>query len=458
MLAALFRTFHRRRIEKLAGIPGPTPVFPFGTALDFVSKRRPWEVCADYADKYGPMTLVWLGGRPAVVLNSPELIGSVLVDDWKQYYKNAPVQALRPVITPHSLFITNPPEWEQARRENPLQQIDVQQWLEAVSSSVRGVLDSKLVRLQKLSNTGWCDLYWEMQRLAFHCFAVAFWGQSLEEKHFQWFQTMARTGSRRINWPLPLLPPLSPWFHYAKNKWYSTFTNLVRQARSGNQQGPDLLSTILKQGTSQSDFQLAEALATNFFGGVFSCSSTINSALYLASLHPQQRDRLTQALTKLPSDCDWKAVDAQTELNCFLREVMRYLPAVPLYFRNVNKENEVQLGGHTLPPDTQIFISNWWLHRYSPHWQDPREFRPERWAQSEGDDYRSGYFFPFGRGPRTCIGMPFAVFFMKLALYTILTDTDVTLDSSRGYKQSFFFGVMMPKGLYAKFTPRTAGK
>lgn len=457
MLAALFRILHKEKMDRLAGIPGPTPRFPFGTSLDFASKQWPWEVCAKYADEYGPMTLIWLGGRPAVVLNSPELIGEVLADQWLRFYKKDPVAALRPVITPKSLFISNPPQWVHARESNPLSRIDVGRWLQETLATFRSVIADRVSQLAADSRTGWIDLYWDMQRLAFHGFAQAFWGEPLDEQHFQWFQTLARTGSRRIDSLLPLTPPFNPWFLSARKHWYRDFTDRVAQRRAApDPLKPDLLNQILALGTELSDGELAEALATNFFGGVFSCSSTINTSLYLAANHEGARKTLVDAVRALPTNCDWLTLNACRELDAFLRESMRYLPAVPLYFRNVDQSQPVELGGHKLPPDTQLFISNWWLHRQASHWGDPHEFRPARWLDGGAAEnaFGPGYFFPFGRGPRACIGMPFALYFMKVALAQILATTEVLLDATRPYRPSFFFGVMMPKGLYAKFTER----
>jgi cytochrome P450 len=132
---------------------------------------------------------------------------------------------------------------------------------------------------------------------------------------------------------------------------------------------------------------------------------------------------------------------------------MRYYPAVPIYFRNAAKNSSVQLGEHQIPEDTLLLISNWHLHKFSEHWGDPDQFRPDRWGNglAEANPVGSDYFFPFGRGPRMCIGWEFAIAYMKLALATILLDTRVEMDPDQPYKKKFFFGVMMPK-LRAGFT------
>jgi len=299
------------------------------------------------------------------------------------------------------------------------------------------------------------DVYRETQRLMFDAFSRAFWGRTFPPDRFDWFQALARTGSRRINTPLPVLPPpLSPEFYADRREWYATFESLVRDARKNpDPAATDLLNVSLTLGTALSDAALAEALATNFFGGVFSCSSTVNTLLYLLARHPAERASVATAVRGLPADYGRAALDDCRPLEFALREAMRYYPAVPLYFRNSAKDRAVKLGQHLLPPDTLLFISNWYLHKYSPHWRDSDAFAPARWADgvAEANPYGSGYFFPFGRGPRACVGSAFALFVMRLVVATLFRESEPDMDPEQAYQQSFFFGVMMPKGLTARF-------
>ena len=80
----LFKMRFGSRMKQFEGIPGPTPSYPIGTLGDFRGKN-PWEVCANYGNKYGGMTLIWLGGNPTLVLNDPKLIGEVLISKFNDY-------------------------------------------------------------------------------------------------------------------------------------------------------------------------------------------------------------------------------------------------------------------------------------------------------------------------------------------------------------------------------------
>jgi cytochrome P450 len=458
MLAWLFSTLNGRKQTRLRGIPGPTPRFPFGTAGAFLGPW-PWEVCADYGKQYGGMTLIWLLNRPAVVLNDPELIGEVLDTRAADFYKDAPVRALKPVITPGSLFITNFGKgWEQAHNENPFSTVTYDDWLTQQVEPLRAVVSERVKSWIARAAGEPIDLYWDMQRLMFDAFSQAFWGRTFPADRFDWFQTLARTGNRRMALPKPILPPLSPFFYPARRKWYGSFEKLVAEVRRNpNPSAPDLLNVALARGTPLTDAALAETLATNFFGGVFSCSSTVNTALYLLAKHPEEGAKVAQAVRNdLPVNFDRTALDGCRPLEFAIREAMRYYPAVPVYFRNSAPDREVPLGAHTLPPNTQIFISNWYLHKFAPHWREPERFDPARWDNggAEANPYGSGHFFPFGRGPRACIGAAFGQLIHRLVLSAIYRESEPEVDTSQPYTQSFFFGVMMPKGMQARFRPR----
>lgn len=329
--------------------------------------------------------------------------------------------------------------------------------MKAQADATTRVILTGLAQLEERSLDAPIDLYRDVQEWAFDAFSQAFWGRVLEHQFYAWFRTLADMGSKRINSKLPKwIPPLNPLFYRHRFSWYRELGAEVAKARTSHEHGEDLLRFSIRNGCPLDDESLTEAVATNFFGGVFSCSSTVITALYLLAQHPQERDRLVDALQSLPPDLPHDAVENCEPLNFVVREAMRFYPAVPLYFRNSSAQREVKLGPHTLPKDTLILISNCWLHRKSPHWEQPERFRPERWANgvAEENPIGSGHFFPFGRGPRMCIGFPFAMFFIRQALAAIYRTATVDLDPAQEYQQDFYFGVMLPKGLKARFTHR----
>ena len=456
LLARLFRLTFRRKVAALAGIPGPEPTFPFGNALDFVGKR-PWEVMAGYGRAHGGMALAWIVGKPVVVLNNPELIAQVFRADSVDFYKDAPRQALEPVITKRCLFITNGDDWARRRAQHPCAGASADYWLDAVVPLLRDAIRSSIPR--QAARPPGPDLYDSLQRIAFDAFAVAVWGDLLGDEAYAQFVALGVVGDRRMQTPVAFLPPLSPLFYRDRRRWYGRFDTLIAQARQNvDPARRDLLAVTLRHGTPLNHADLRDLLANAFYGGVYSVSSCLATALYFLAQHPEASTRLRDDLATLDLDAPTLSpsdLAAVPRLEATIREALRYLAAVPLMARNVVTARPVELNGHTLPPDTTLFLSNWQINRSPDHWTDPDRFDPDRWLgpAMAATPIGNPHFFPFGQGARACVGMPFAMTYMKLALAVLTADFRVKIDPKSPYRQTYFFGVMVPRGFTARIDP-----
>ena len=105
-------------------------------------------------------------------------------------------------------------------------------------------------------------------------------------------------------------------------------------------------------------------------------------------------------------------------LDWVLDESMRLYPPAWLQMRFVAKESEID--GVKLPVGTLLILSQWVMHRLPEIWQDAEVFKPERWDPANEQHIPPGAYFPFGGGPRTCIGMPLAQLEAKIILASIL--------------------------------------
>ena len=101
--------------------------------------------------------------------------------------------------------------------------------------------------------------------------------------------------------------------------------------------------------------------------------------------------------------------------NMVIREAMRLYPPVWVISRRTIEAD--QLGGYTVPPDTDVFFSPYFVHRHPEFWQDPEKFIPERFARSEGEDSRPKLtYLPFSAGAHHCIGETLAIYEMLVHL------------------------------------------
>jgi cytochrome P450 len=100
-----------------------------------------------------------------------------------------------------------------------------------------------------------------------------------------------------------------------------------------------------------------------------------------------------------------------------VKESMRLYPPAWAFGREALADCEI--GGYHVPAGTQLVVSQWVTHRDPRYYEAPGEFRPERWAEGSVEKLPKYAYFPFGGGPRVCIGQSFARMEAVLLLATI---------------------------------------
>lgn len=194
-----------------------------------------------------------------------------------------------------------------------------------------------------------------------------------------------------------------------------------RRARPGDR--GDLLSMLQaardEEGHPMSDRQLRDELITLFLAGHETTAIALSWTFFLLSKNPKAQERLARELEetlagRTPAVADMPRL-RWTE--AVLREAMRLYP--PAYVIGREAVADCEVAGYRIPARTTIYFSPWVLHR-DPRWFDePREFRPERWTDGLAARLPKYVYLPFGGGPRICIGERFAMMEMVLVLATI---------------------------------------
>jgi cytochrome P450 len=102
---------------------------------------------------------------------------------------------------------------------------------------------------------------------------------------------------------------------------------------------------------------------------------------------------------------------------CVVKEAMRLYPPVWALVRNPIKDCEI--GGYRVPAGASVIMSPWVMHRDPQHYDEPERFDPDRWLDERIAGAARFTYFPFGGGPRSCIGASFAMMEAVLVLATI---------------------------------------
>jgi cytochrome P450 len=146
-------------------------------------------------------------------------------------------------------------------------------------------------------------------------------------------------------------------------------------------------------------------------------ASALNWTWYLLGEHPDVEAKLHAEIdaSKEVAVPSLQAMEALPYSNMVIREAMRLYPPVWVISRRTIEAD--QLGGYTVPPDTDVFFSPYFVHRHPDFWSDPEAFIPERFERSEGEDSRPKLtYLPFSAGAHHCIGETLAIYEMLVHL------------------------------------------
>jgi hypothetical protein len=202
---------------------------------------------------------------------------------------------------------------------------------------------------------------------------------------------------------------------------------LVEERKQSNSIHHDLLDMLLsakyEDGTSMDENQLVDEILILFAAGHETTSNALTFICELLARNPESQLKIASEIKKIKSestDCmHWIKNAPYTKL--VIEESMRLFP--PAYFIDrVNIEEEI-FNGYVLPKGSNLLFSVYEIHRHSDFWKQPNEFIPERFLD-EKTKFSKNYF-PFGAGPRMCIGNNFAMYEMILAVIALVEQFEI---------------------------------
>ncbi len=202
---------------------------------------------------------------------------------------------------------------------------------------------------------------------------------------------------------------------------------LVEERKRSNTKHDDLLDMLLNarydDGSEMNESQLVDEILILFAAGHETTSNALTFTTELLARNPEAQLKILEEISKVKSESDdimhWIKNATYTKL--VIEESMRLYP--PAYFIDrVNSEEDVY-EGMILPKDSTLLFSVYEIHRHPNFWKNPEEFNPERFLD-ENIKFSKNYF-PFGAGPRMCIGNNFAMYEMILAIIALVEQFEI---------------------------------
>ncbi len=231
----------------------------------------------------------------------------------------------------------------------------------------------------------------------------------------------------------PLYPPLAvpipgnKKFIALRDAFDSHIYRAIRQRRADLAEGRefhDLLALLMSAkdaatGEPMSDKALRDEICTFVSAGSGTATQALTWSFYLLAAHPDAEDRVRREVTalgnRLPTVADLPQLPYTRAV---IDEAMRlYSPVWVLTRRSLEAD---MICGYHIPPRSTVLVSPYVMHRDPTYWPDPERFDPERFLPANTAGRHPYSYFPFGGGPRLCLGKDFALMETALVLATVM--------------------------------------
>jgi cytochrome P450 len=411
--------------------PGPPYRFFTGNFREFYSDLLGF--FTECAREYGDITYFRLGRRPCLLVNHPDLIEQIVVKQNRNFIKPFPFRYTRKVLG-NGLLTSEGPFWLRQRR------------LAAGAFHAERIAGygSDMVESTTRMLDGWQDgqtrdVHADMMQVTLDIVARTLFGADVTDQSHDIGESLLhalRSFSANFGRRLPL-PSWIPTVGNRRAKAAVRGLNqvvqqIVEQRRREDTPRKDLLSMMLHardedDGSQMTDEQLGDEARTFLLAGHETTAISLSWSFYLLATHPQIQAALADELDRvlqgrLPTAADVPNLKLTERV---VLEAMRLYP--PAFTIGREPLEDFQLGEYTVPAGTTIFMSQCVMHRDGRYYERPDAFDPDRWLPERSAGRPKMAYFPFGGGPRVCIGNTFAMLESMLVLATVASQWSMRL-------------------------------
>lgn len=377
------------------------------------------------ARRAGDVVEIEFPGFRAILLHDPALIEQVLVTDAKHYSKDRFALELKRVLG-EGLLTSEGEFWLRQRR---LAQPAFHK--ERIAGYASTMVSTTRDELARFVDGETRDIHADLMRLTLDIVGKTLFGADVTGRAEEIGVALEAVMNRFAD-PVAVAVPhydklptaLNRNFREAVQNLDRMMRGLVRSHREGKTgDGKDLLSMLLaardEEGHGMDETQLRDETITLLLAGHETTAIALSWAFVLLARHPDVRARLEAELDRVLGDRDPELRDLP-ELpfaDAVIREAMRLYP--PAWSIGREALMDTSIGGFAVPKGSQVWIAQWTVHR-DPRWfSRPDVFNPARWLDGLQKRIPKYAYFPFGGGPRLCIGHSFATMEAVLVLATI---------------------------------------
>jgi cytochrome P450 len=425
--------------------PGPAQKLPLFLFLNFL--RNPIEVLIEMS-KYGDISHFKFGGQHVYFINHPDYIRDVLVTYNSNFIKSRGLQVAKRVLGDGLLT-------SEGNLHNNQRQIIQPAFNQNQLRVYADIMTKHILRMHNSwMDDDTLDVHKEFAQLTLAILCKALFGFDIEPeaeeigKHVttlvEYFNR-ARMPLAEITEKLPL--PSNRRFRCAKEQLEAIIYRIIYDHKStsivngtsshavGNHKA-DIISLLLSTNNIISGDRnynlsyLRDNVMTIFLAGHETVANALTWTFYLLSQNNREEHKLHEEVDSVlgqdlsPTTADIPRLEYTKKV---LAESLRLYP--PAWAIGRQAIQECKIGGYTIPGGSTVLMSQYITHRDSRFFLDPERFNPDRWTNEKSTDLPRFSYFPFGGGPRACIGEPFAWAEGILAVATIASKWKMELEA-----------------------------
>jgi cytochrome P450 len=378
---------------------------------------------------YGDMVRISFLNQEGYLLNHPDAVKQVLQSHHQQYSKEVFALKFLKALLGEGLLTSEGASWLKQRRL--MQPAFHRKQLSAMSTVMTGATCAMLESWQGIAQRGEVvDVAQEMMRLTLRNVGLALLSRDLSNEMdrlgqaFAAYRTLLMQYLYRPFPPLGVPTPRNRRLQATIRELDSVIEGIISERRKQNTATGDLLSILLQArdeetGEGMTDRQVRDEVMTLLLAGHETTATALTWTWYLLSQYPEVEERLHAELDEVLAGQP-PAVDHLPRLpytRMILDETLRLYPPTFSLSRRALVDDEI--GGYALPAKSTILLCPYTTHRHPAFWENPGVFDPERFSPERAADRPHFAYFPFGGGPRQCIGNQFALMEAQLILATI---------------------------------------
>ena len=407
--------------------PGPRNLPFIGNT--FIARREPLSILTGWARKYGDIIHYRFINTPIYILVHPEDIERVLLARSKNFLKGMTARA-NPELFGNGLLTSDGEFWRRQRRlANPAFH------RESITRYAEITIEEGQRLAEQWQSGETRDVHQDMMNVTLRIVLRSLFGVQLEERGRVIERALdvimrSASGLNAVLSYLHIPTPLRHRYFRAIDELNEVVYGLIKLGRERLNRGSpatagakDLLTLLLMarddDGNAMTDQQLRDEVITLLLAGHETTALNLSWTWYLLSSNPEVERRLHSELERILGHRSPEPADLArlTYTDRVLREALRLYPPAWRVWRTPIEPFEV--GKFRVPANVNVVLSQWLTHR-DPRWfPEPERFAPDRWTEEFEARLPRFAYFPFGGGPRVCIGAGFAMMEAILLLATL---------------------------------------